>query len=182
LLSLSAGTLTLVSTHPERLGKASGHARRLAVLVGLLAALALIVSGAGPATAQNAVGSQPVQTILTVGPHDAAAQTSVGVRGPPQLRLVSATGVAAEADQAALDHATAASKLDHVFAAKHNFDPLVEQFGSREAVVREFLNGLRGLTPASGTLEQQLVVGGQTVIVRGAVLNGVVKIGTAFTP
>jgi len=34
--------------------------------------------------------------ILTVGPHPAAVPGSVGVRGPPQLRLASATGVAAE--------------------------------------------------------------------------------------
>lgn len=58
----------------------------------------------------------------------------------------------------------------------------MQQFGSREAVVQQFLNGLQGLTPESGTFEQQIVVGGQKVIVRGAVVNGVTKIGTAFTP
>jgi hypothetical protein len=86
------------------------------------------------------------------------------------------------ADQSSLDYATTPSKLDHIFAAKHNFGPLVEQFGSREAVVQQFLNGLKGLTPGSGTFEQQIVVGGQKIIVRGAVVNGITKIGTAFTP
>jgi Bacterial EndoU nuclease len=81
----------------ERLGKASGLSRRLlAVLVALLASLALIVSGAGPASAQNVVGPQPLMSILTVGPHATAAQAGVGVRGPPQLRQASATGVAAD--------------------------------------------------------------------------------------
>jgi hypothetical protein len=95
--------------------------------------------------------------------------------------LATEEGVTA-ADQPALDYATTPSKLDHIFAAKHNFDPLVRQFGSREAVVQQFLNSLKGLTPESGTFEEQIVVGGQKVIVRGAVVNGVTKIGTAFTP
>ena len=95
--------------------------------------------------------------------------------------LAAEEGVTA-ADQPALDYATTSSKLDHIFAAKHNFDPLVRQFGSREAVVQQFLNSLKGLTPESGTFEEQIVVGGQKVIVRGAVVNGVTKIGTAFTP
>jgi hypothetical protein len=67
-------------------------------------------------------------------------------------------------------------------AVQENIRPLVQQFGSREAVVQQFLNGLDGLTPDSGTFEEQIVVGGQKVIVRGAVINGITKIGTAFTP
>ena len=66
--------------------------------------------------------------------------------------------------------------------AARNFDTLVQQYGSREAVIQQFLNGLKGLTPESGTFEQQIVVGGQRVIVRGAVVNDVTKIGTAFAP
>jgi hypothetical protein len=84
--------------------------------------------------------------------------------------------------RAALDYATSAAKLDHIFAAKHNFDPLVQRFGSREAVVQKFLDGLNGMTPQAGVFEQKIVIGGQSVIVRGAVVNGVTKIGTAFTP
>lgn len=86
------------------------------------------------------------------------------------------------AEKAALDYATTAAKLEHIFAAKHNFEPLVRMFGSREAVVQEFLRGLKGLTPAAGRFEREIVVGGQRVIVRGAVVDGIVKIGTAFTP
>jgi RHS repeat-associated protein len=86
------------------------------------------------------------------------------------------------ADQAAYDYATEGNKLDHIFAAKHDLEPLVEQFGSREAAAQEILNGLHGLTPASGTFEIPITVGEQDVVVRGAVVNGVVKIGTAFTP
>jgi hypothetical protein len=49
-------------------------------------------------------------------------------------------------------------------------------------MVQQFLNGLKGLTPTNGVFEEQVVVGGQKVIVSGAVINGVTKIGTAFTP
>ncbi|MTD56095.1 hypothetical protein [Amycolatopsis pithecellobii] len=94
---------------------------------------------------------------------------------------VEETGISA-ADASALDYATSSAKLDHIFAGKHNFDPLVQQFGSREEVIQQFLTGLKGLTPAAGTFEQQIVVGGQKVIVRGAVVDGITKIGTAFTP
>lgn len=47
--------------------------------------------------------------------------------------------------------------------------------------LRPILGGLKELTPASGTFGQQIVVGGQKVIVRGAVVDGVTKLGTAFT-
>lgn len=81
----------------EQLGKASRPPRRLlALLAGLPLTLAAIVSGASSTTAQNAVGPQPVVSILTVGPTSTTTPGSVGVRGPPQLRPVSATGVAAK--------------------------------------------------------------------------------------
>jgi uncharacterized protein RhaS with RHS repeats len=86
------------------------------------------------------------------------------------------------ADQEALDYATASNKLNHIFDAEHNLEPLVRQFGSREAVVQQFLQGLKGLTPQSGEFEETISVGGQSVTVRGAVVKGIVKIGTAFTP
>lgn len=99
---------------------------------------------------------------------------------------VTLAGVAAEgetaADQAAYDYATQENKLDHLFDAKHNFEPLVQQFGSRGAVVRQILDSINGLTPQSGTFEITTEIGGQSVVVRGSVINGVVKIGTAFTP
>lgn len=105
-------------------------------------------------------------------------------RGMPTTPLAPGVGAetASAADQAAYDYATQANKLDHILADKHNFGPLVQQFGSREAVVQQMLNGLKGLTPASGTFEETIQIGGQQVVVRGAVVNGVVKIGTAFTP
>lgn len=92
------------------------------------------------------------------------------------------TNTASGAADDALAYATRAEKLDHIFVDKHNLGPLVEQFGSREAVAQQMLNSVKGLTPASGTFEIPVTIGGQTVVVRGAVVNGVTKLGTAFTP
>lgn len=86
---------TLVRT--RRLETRAGTTRRLlAAVVGLLLAVLGLVVSAGPAAAQNRVGAHQPNLILTVGPHQAAGQENVGVRGPPLRQLVSAPGVAAD--------------------------------------------------------------------------------------
>jgi hypothetical protein len=86
----------------KQLGKASGRSRGLlALLVGLLATVALIASGAPSAAAQTRVGPQSQNLILTVGVQAAAAPKDVGVRGLPLRQHASATGVAAEEGAAA---------------------------------------------------------------------------------
>jgi RHS repeat-associated protein len=84
--------------------------------------------------------------------------------------------------QSAYGYATRPGKLDHIFVPKHKLDPLVQQFGSREAVVRKMLDSLIGRTPASGIFEVTSNIGGYGVVIRGAVVGGVVRIGTAFIP
>jgi hypothetical protein len=136
------------------------------------------------------VATNTPEATFDAGPDGAAARAAIDATSAvskADLVSVRVVVVAAEdglsaADQSALDYATTSSKLEHIFAAKHNFDPLVQQYRSREAFIQQFLTGLKGLTPESGTFEQQILVGGQKVIVRGAVVNGVTKIGTAFTP
>ncbi len=82
----------------------------------------------------------------------------------------------------ALAFATRADKLDHIFVPEHNLDSLVTQLGSREAVVEQMLGGVSGRTPTAGVFELTTDIAGQPVVVRGAVVDGVVKLGTAFTP
>ena len=79
----------------QRLETESGAVARLLAAAVVLALLGLTLA-AGPASAQNIVGPQPVNSIMTVGPTSTAGQASVGVRGPALHQLVSATGVAAE--------------------------------------------------------------------------------------
>jgi hypothetical protein len=136
-----------------------------------------IQPGASCTVPQNSVDEFIGATASSIVAGEGAGRVFVALRNT----LRAEAGMSA-ADQAAFDYATTPEKLDHIFAAKHNFDPLVQQFGSREAVVKQFLTELQGQTPTSGVFERQIVVGGQKVIVRGAVVNGVTKIGTAFTP
>ena len=91
--------------------------------------------------------------------------------------------------QSALDDAFNAAntpeKLGHIIdPAKHGFDDIVEQAGGRSEAMREITDSLRcscGL-PTTGRFEVQRVIYGETVTIRGAIVNGVPRIGTAFVP
>lgn len=76
------------------------------------------------------------------------------------------------------------NKINHIFGkAAHNLGGLVQQYGSRAAAYAALEKATtaqvlsKGLT---GQFEEVVNVGGTNVTVRGAVVNGVVKIGTAF--
>lgn len=86
------------------------------------------------------------------------------------------------AERTTLDDALRAQKLDHVFVPKHDLDALVQQFGSREAAMEQIVRSIGGPLPQAGTFEIAQSVGGQLVVIRGAVVNGVPRIGTVFTP
>ncbi len=76
------------------------------------------------------------------------------------------------------------NKVSHVFGQpKHNLDGVVKTFGSPEKA----FGALQDATQAAvknqgikGVFETAVKVGGEMVTVRGNVVDGVVKIGTAF--
>jgi len=186
-VSPPAGRINAVTT------TAAHRQRRF--LLSLLTLLTLLGATFGPTIDASATTRPTAETRVRAISHPTAAlvattsppsPTAVGISGLQLRQLVSATGVATEAGAGlgddALAYATRAEKLDHIFVPKHNLDPLVQQLGGREAVVEQMLSGVKGLTPASGTFEIPVTISGQTVVVRGAVVNGVVKLGTAFTP
>jgi hypothetical protein len=73
------------------------------------------------------------------------------------------------------------AKVSHIFAqAGHNLQPLVSRLGGQENTVRTVLSALSGKLPSIGTFERVVNVGGESVVVRGSVVNGVPKIGTMF--
>jgi hypothetical protein len=75
------------------------------------------------------------------------------------------------------------SKLHHIFGkAEHNLDPLVQRFGSQEAVAEQMYRGLQGAVPGSGRFTVTRTIGGESVVIDGAVVNGVPRIGTAYIP
>ncbi|WP_418958856.1 polymorphic toxin-type HINT domain-containing protein [Streptomyces tritici] len=77
------------------------------------------------------------------------------------------------------------ANLEHVIdPPKHGFEDLVAKAGGREQALRALLDSLRGATdlPASGKYVVTRVIEGETVTIRGAVVNGVPRLGTAFIP
>ena len=81
------------------------------------------------------------------------------------------------------------NKLYHIFenpTHDHKLDDLVNMFGGQKATYRAVYNKFAAV--AGNYTNTQLgkgipiVVGGQTVIVRGAIVNGAVRIGTFFIP
>ena len=73
----------------------------------------------------------------------------------------------------------------HIFEnTTHNLGPLVNRLGGRENTIRAVLNAANGRLPANGGIFTNLPinVGGQTVILRGRVVNGVPRISTMFIP
>ena len=89
-----------------------------------------------------------------------------------------------EAGEIAEGTAVDANKLNHIFGdLKHGLESLVSRFGSQEAAYK----GLQQATEAvvrerglAGVFEVPVQVAGETITVRGNVVGGAVRIGTAF--
>ncbi|MFE2595202.1 Hint domain-containing protein [Streptomyces sp. NPDC059396] len=79
--------------------------------------------------------------------------------------------------------------LDHVFnKADHGFDDLVRKSGGREQALKKIIDSL-GDGPMTqkpggqpGEFELSRVVEGETVTIRGRMVNGIARISTAFIP
>ncbi|MGW1479670.1 polymorphic toxin-type HINT domain-containing protein, partial [Streptomyces rubiginosohelvolus] len=81
--------------------------------------------------------------------------------------------------------ASTPAKLEHVIdPEKHGFAGLVARSGGREQAMRRIVNSLDDAAdlPAAGRFEVRRVIDGENVTIRGAVVNGVPRIGTAFNP
>ena len=74
--------------------------------------------------------------------------------------------------------------LQHIFGQpKHRLGGLVEAFGSKENVFTELLQATKQATQGTtGRFETIVRIGGADVTVRGAIVKGQVRIGTAFVP
>jgi RHS repeat-associated protein len=128
------------------------------------------------------------------GPGDAlmravsALPAEAGVLGAMgAIKAVSSEAkVAAKALDEARRLAADANKLHHIFGkAEHKLGDVVAHFGSPEKA----FEAIKSATDASvkadqltGIFETAVQVGGANVTVRGAVVDGVVKIGTAYIP
>ena len=76
------------------------------------------------------------------------------------------------------------NRINHIFGkTAHNLTGLVQQYGSPAAAYAALERATTAQVVAkgiSGQFEEVVNVGGMNVTVRGAVVNGVVKIATAF--
>lgn len=78
------------------------------------------------------------------------------------------------------------NKLHHLFGREsHNLAQVVTEFGSREAAYASLKTATEAAVKAkgiTGTFKMVVQVGGSQVTVRGNVVDGVLKIGTAYIP
>lgn len=74
------------------------------------------------------------------------------------------------------------NKINHVFQGKHALGQLAEKFGSSQNAMNEIVRAVDSKLPANytGLYRTVVDVGGQAVTVTGRVVDGAVRIGTAF--
>ena len=137
-----------------------------------------------------------VATVEAAADDAPAVQTAeaetVGVEGGVQdsleKALASAEGenpLTSEQLQQAYDYANTESKLAHIIdPAKHGFADLVQTAGGRSEAMKLIVDSLGAGQdlPASGPFAVTRIIDGSEVVIRGAMVNGIPKIGTAFIP
>ena len=126
--------------------------------------------------------------ISTVGPFDliggGAAAAKLLYSGGRSLLGILGGAAAKHLDDVA--RGVDPNKLKHIFGQeRHNLSGVVNQFGSQQkafnAIQQATESAVRsqGLT---GVFETTVKVGTETITVRGNIVDGAVKIGTAFVP
>jgi hypothetical protein len=113
-----------------------------------------------------------------MGMMDGAALTTLGLAG--RTAKIASQFSASTIDDAVV-YAMGPNKAIHLFAPKHNLGNLVASLGGQRNLVRAVLNAANGKLPSNGVFNNIPVsVGGQTVFIRGSVVNGIPKLGTMF--
>jgi len=86
--------------------------------------------------------------------------------------------------QASLDYGHQQAQMDHVFVPKHKLGALIASCGDEGATMDQIIESVQGAPDGIyGTSNPLIrVINGYTVTIRGAMIKGVFKIGTAFIP
>ncbi|WP_280435124.1 hypothetical protein [Nocardia carnea] len=86
--------------------------------------------------------------------------------------------------KSSLDYALDKEAMGHVFVPKHKLDNLVKSLGGEEATMTKIIESVQGVPEGVYNASNPLVrtINGETVHIRGAMINGVFKIGTAYIP
>jgi hypothetical protein len=99
-------------------------------------------------------------------------------------------GVAAEATgvgEAVEAEATVdPNKLNHIFGkAEHNLEAVINEFGSEQNAFKAIQQATQSAVRdqgLKGVFETTVKVGSETITVRGNIIDGIAKIGTAYKP
>lgn len=86
--------------------------------------------------------------------------------------------------KSSLDYALDKEAMGHVFVPKHKLDNLVKSLGGEEATMTKIIESVQGVPNGVYNASNPLVrtINGETVHIRGAMIDGVFKIGTAYIP
>lgn len=86
--------------------------------------------------------------------------------------------------KSSLDYALDKEAMGHVFVPKHKLDGLVQSLGGEEATMKKIIESVQGVPDGvyNGSSPLVRTINGQTVHIRGAMIDGVFKIGTAYIP
>jgi hypothetical protein len=119
----------------------------------------------------------------------AVAVANVGVVLEGAGALVSAARISKTANVAKneVKYIVDENKLNHIFGkTEHNLNQFVERFaGDRSqaySAIHVATQEYIGVNRISGVFEEVINIGGTNITVRGNVIDGVVRIGTAFIP
>lgn len=175
-----------IPTQAAEAGRIAATAGRIAAIISKLiefgGTVAARISGLLSRIGELAARCKKIIALEKRAAETTKAAGTVDKEAAALAKIESAAETSAASERAALEYATRADKLEHVFVPKHKLEPLVQQFGSREAVMEHVIRAIRSMVPATGKFEVTCNIGGQAVVVRGAVVDGVPKIGTMFTP
>jgi hypothetical protein len=157
---------------------------RLLMLACALASLlvpALASASTGP-HAETRVGGLDLGNAHSIGaPRPVTLGTHQGY-GPAYDDIASDSLLAARGAGRIVD----ANKLNHIFGkAGRNLEPLVEKFGSQEGAFNAVQDATQALAKSqglSGIFKTTVQVGGQDLVVKGNVIDGVVHIDTFWPP
>ncbi|ASU85052.1 hypothetical protein CDO52_21650 [Nocardiopsis gilva YIM 90087] len=131
------------------------------------------------AVTQHTVADQQVHNLSVAGIH-----TYYVVGGTKRL-LVHNDGscLTQQALDEAFEKSNTPAKLEHVIdPPKHGFEDIVRNSGGREQALRRIINSLgeEADLPEAGRFQVNRVIDGETVTIRGAMVNGVPRLGTAY--
>ena len=184
LLAAVGESMVAAAAAAEALGAVAGAGEAAAGAAG-----EAIAEGAAEAAAEAAAEGAAEASAEAAG--EGAAETvgeaAEGAAGEGEAAEGASESVKAAEEVEAGEAADVLNKAHHIFdKPQHNLDSVLNQFkGDSIAAYKALESATRAAAAAqklTGTFETVVQVGGIDVTVRGAVIDGIARLGTAFIP